>query len=322
MRWAYDPDTGLYDVTFANNLTTHPNASDFYLISTNGGSTYDILYINDQNSVSQGVIEKYSLVSGNWVANGSFTNSTGVDGLFATTNGNGGVYLFYTTGSGGTGGNSIVRVTDAAGWNNNISIISSNVIYTASAVTSLKGLTFVPQQTANTAELIPPPILTAQNGATVTSPFSVTNTPDNSAWRSAITGITVNGSPLPSSAYNTTQSGKIVFNPSQSTLLQGSGSKSIVISATGYSDDAVIQNIAGIQSLKVRTVSSSNDNLTLTFTNATGLGFSLLATNNLAAPITTWPVVGYPIESPTGSGDYQFTYTPATNMLFYILRQP
>ena len=100
-----------------------------------------------------------------WTANGSFTNATGVDGLFATTNGNGGVYLFYTTGSGGTGSNSIVRVTDAAGWNQNINIISSNVIYTTASGTSLKGLTFVPQQTANAAELIPPPILTAQNGA-------------------------------------------------------------------------------------------------------------------------------------------------------------
>ena len=318
----FDPDTGLYDVTFANNLTTDPNASDFYLISTNGGSTYDILYINDQNSASQGVIKKYSLVSGNWAANGSFTNSTGVDGLFATTNGNGGVCLFYTTGSGGTGGNRIVRVTDAAGWNHNISIISSNVIYTASAGTSLKGLTFVLQQTANAAELIPPPILTAQNGASVTSPFSVTNTPNDSAWHSAITDIKVSGSLLPPAAYDTTQSGKIVFNPSQSTLLQGSGSKSIVISSTGYSDDAVIQNIAGVQSLMVRTVSSSNGKLTLTFTNATGLGFSVLATNNLAAPITTWPVVGHPIESPTGSGNYQFTNSPATNMLFYILRQP
>jgi hypothetical protein len=132
----------------------------------------------------------------------------------------------------------------------------------------------------------------------------------------------VSGSLLPPAAYDTTQSGKIVFNPSQSTLLQGSGSKSIVISSTGYSDDAVIQNIAGVQSLMVRTVSSSNGKLTLTFTNATGLGFSVLATNNLAAPITTWPVVGHPIESPTGSGNYQFTNSPATNMLFYILRQP
>ena len=152
------------------------------------------------------------MVGGNWTANGSFTNSTGIDGLFATTNGNGGVDLFYTTGSGGTRSNSIVRVTDAAGWNQNISIISSNVLYTATGSTSLKGLTFVPQGTTNAMELIPPPVLTAQNGASASSPFAVTNTPADPAWHGAITGITVNGSTLPPAAYDTTQSGKIVFN--------------------------------------------------------------------------------------------------------------
>ena len=183
------------------------------------------------------------MVGGNWNANGSFTNSTGVDGLFATTNGNGGVYLFYTTGSGGTGANRIVRVTDAAGWNQNISIISSNVIYTTTATTSLKGLTFVPQQTPNTVELIPPPILTAQTGATVGSPFSVTNTPDIPNWRGSITLITVNGSVLPAGAYNTSQAGRIVFDPSQSALLQTSGTKTLAISAAGYSTNSVAQTL-------------------------------------------------------------------------------
>ena len=150
---------------------------------------------------------------------------TGIDGLFATTNGNGGVNLFYTTGSGGSQSNSIVRVTDAAGWNQNISIISSNVLYTATGSTSLKGLTFVPQGTTNAVELIPPPVLTAQNGASVSSPFAVTNTPADPAWHGAITGITVNGSTLPPAAYDTTQPGEIVFDPAQSVLLQGSGAK-------------------------------------------------------------------------------------------------
>ncbi len=320
----FDPATGLYDVTFANNLATDPNASDFYLISTNGGATYDVLYINDQNSATQGVIKKYSLVGGNWTANGSFTNSTGVDGLFATTNGNGGVYLFYTTGSGGTGGNSIVRVTDAAGWNQNISIISSNVIYQASATTSLKGLTFVPQQTDNTAQLIPPPILTAQMGAKVSSPFSVTNTPDDPAWRSAITGITVNGSVLPSVAYDTTQSGRIIFTPAASTLLQSPGAKTIVVSAAGYSRATVVQSIGGFAVAMLNGVTLNDDKLSFIFTNYTGLNFSVLATNNVAAPKATWPVVGTAVENPAGSGHYQFTDpNPATNSTrYYLLRQP
>jgi len=60
----------------------------------------------------------------------------------------------------------------------------------------------------------------------------------------------------------------------------------------------------------------------LAFTNAPGASFSVLATNNLAAPIASWPVVGQAIESPVGSGNYQFTNSPATNRQFYILRQP
>jgi hypothetical protein len=430
--------SGLYSVTIPNNLTTDPVASDFYLVSTNGGTTYDILYVCDQVSSSQGVLNKFSWVAGadpdnpngnyGWAANGSFTNTTGVDGLFATTNGNGGTYLFYTTGAGGTAGNAIVRVTDAAGWNQPVSIISSNLIYTASKTASLKGLVFVPQSTANVAALIPPPILTAQTFATTNSSFTVTNTPDDPAFRSSITGITVNGSILNPAAYNTTQPGKIVFNPAESALLQNPGSKTIVITATAYSLDSVVQVVAGapaklaittqpkapaanggalatqpvvavqdqfgnavassasivaapvqgtwtlggtttktassgtakftnltafgtnavsgatitFTSSGLTSVTSSSFNipapvqstlggvmltaggqLTFSFTNPTGLSFSVLGTNDISAPVPTWPVVGHPVENPAGSGSYSYTNSSTTNdQSFYILRQP
>jgi hypothetical protein len=320
----FDQDTGLYDITHANNLTTDPNASDFYLVSTNGGATYDVLYIADQNSATQGVIKKYSLVGGNWNGNGSFTNSTGIDGLFATTNGNGGACLFYTTGGGGTGGNSLVRVTDAAGWNQNIGIVSSNVLYTASKTISLEGLTFAPQQATNATELIPPPVLTAQNGAKVSSSISVTNTPDSPAWRSAITGVTVNGSVLPPAAYDITQSGKIVFYPTASTLLQSPGAKTIVVSATGYSSDTVVQIIGGFAVPTMNSVAIQSGALSFAFTNYTGMSFSVLATNTISAPFTNWPVIGTALENPPGSGNYQFTDPKAaTNSArYYLLRQP
>ena len=429
--------TGLYSLVNDNNLSTDPVASDFYLISTNGGTTYDILYVCDQVSSSQGVINKFSWVAGadpdgpggfGWGASGSYTNTSGVDGLFATTNGSGGIYLFYTTGGGGTGGNSIVRLTDASGWNHSISIVSSNVIYTASKTASIKGLTFVPQTTPNLAALIPPPILTAQTFAQTNSSFTVTNTPDDPAWRSAITGITVNGSILNPAAYDLTHPGKIVFDPSQSALLQNPGSKTILVSATAYSLGSVTQVVAGVAaklaittqpkapaadggalatqpvvavqdqfgnpvtssasivaapvqgtwtlggtttkaaasgtakfsnltafgntavtgatiqftSSGLNSVTSSSFNipapikptlggvtltasgkLTFSFVSATGLSFSVLSTNNLTAPVATWPVVGPAIESPAGSGNYQYTNSSTTNaQSFYILRQP
>ena len=85
------------------------------------------------------------------------------------------------------------------------------------------------------------PTLTAAVSATVDGSFDVTFT-DNSAWRSAITSITVGGTALPAGAYSVT-AGKITFTPSASALLQSSESKSIAVIATGYNNAAVTQNI-------------------------------------------------------------------------------
>jgi hypothetical protein len=70
-------------------------------------------------------------------------------------------------------------------------------------------------------------------------------------------------------------------------------------------------------------VTLSSDKLAFSFTNATGLSFSVLATNDLTAPIANWPVVGQATESPAGSGNYKYTNSAATSLLqYYILRQP
>jgi hypothetical protein len=60
------------------------------------------------------------------------------------------------------------------------------------------------------------------------------------------------------------------------------------------------------------------------FTNVTGLSFSIRATNNLSAPKAAWPVIGTATENPAGTGNYQFTDpSPATNSSrYYILSQP
>ena len=114
-----------------------------------------------------------------------------------------------------------------------------------------------------------------------------------------------------------------MFYPAQSSLLQSFGSKTIVISATGYSDDSVVQNLASIPATVIHGTMLSNGQLTFTFTNYTGLNFSVLATNDISAPLTNWPVIGTAVENPAGSGNYQFTNSAATNAQeFYILRQP
>ena len=87
------------------------------------------------------------------------------------------------------------------------------------------------------------PSVTAAVGATVDAAFSMTFT-DNATWRAAITGITVGGTALSTSAYSTTSAGVLIFTPSASILLQSSGSKTIVISATNYNSVSVTQAIA------------------------------------------------------------------------------
>ena len=318
-----DPSTGLYDVTFANNLGTDGNASDFYLVSTNNGSTYDILYVCDQNSNTQGVIRKYSWLNGAWADSGTYTNTTSVDGMFAATNGLGGAYIFYTTGSGGVAGNSVIRLNDAAGWNQNISITSSNLIYTTPAGTSLKGLTFVPQK-PGTAKPVLAPVLIPQAKATVGSSFAVTTSPVDPAWQSAITSITVNGTVLPSNAYDVSQAGQIAFTPANAAVLQGTGMKNIVVNSAGYSQSAVFQLISQIPNPVLGSATLTSGGLTFGFISTSGLTFSVHATNNLEAPLNTWPVVGSAVENPPGSGHFQFTDSkPATNTTeFYRISQP
>jgi autotransporter-associated beta strand protein len=105
-------------------------------------------------------------------------------------------------------------------------------------------------QILSTGEIVPAslaaPTLTAAVGATVDGAFDVTFT-DNSTWRGAITSITVVGTTLDPSAYNTTVAGKITFTPSASTLLQSAGSKNIIVLATNYFNGTLSQTIgAGV----------------------------------------------------------------------------
>jgi hypothetical protein len=91
------------------------------------------------------------------------------------------------------------------------------------------------------------PVLTAAVGATVDNAFDVTFTED-SAWRAAITGVKVgttagNATAIAAAAFTAASAGKVTFDPSQATQLQTSGSKVLVISATGYADVTVTQSL-------------------------------------------------------------------------------
>jgi hypothetical protein len=91
---------------------------------------------------------------------------------------------------------------------------------------------------------------------------------------------------------------------------------------TSYGSDSAFTTLA-VTPPRVGVAAVTNKSVVLRFTNAPGAGFSVLGTNNPAAPVATWPVVGHTVESPAGSGIYLFTNAPSTNaMRFFILRQP
>ena len=277
----FDPDTGLYDVTFANNLATDANASDFYLVSTNGGSTYDILYVNDQNSATQGVIKKYSLVSGNWTANGSFTNSTGVDGLLAHHQRQ---RRRLSVLHDGQRGHRRQQHRPCDGRRRLESINGHYLQQTslkASSKTSIKGLTFTPRQTAHAAGLIPPPssppkmeLRSSVRSASRTLRTILFGVPPSPASRWTVSRCR----PPPMTRLNRARSFLTRVNPRCCKAREPNPSSLVPrVMATTRS----FRPLSCVPSSILEQSCLAEAQLTFAFTNATGLSFSVLATNNI-----------------------------------------
>lgn len=146
---SYPPVMALATSPVATNaLPGLPNGDtsmqDFYLISSgNNGSAFDVLYILDAGTAKAGTIYKYSLVSGSWTADGSYATSFGGFGLCAAKSGDGAA-LYVTTGTGSTTNNSVIKLTDTAGYSATISITTGNnvTLYTAASGNVMKGIAF------------------------------------------------------------------------------------------------------------------------------------------------------------------------------------
>jgi len=133
-------------VTGLPGLANNASLQDFYMVSSGtNGTAYDILYVLSATSNTAGTINKYSLVSGSWVTNGSYTTTFGGFGLAAQTGG-AGAYLYVTTGQGALTANSVIKLEDAAGFNTtlNINTASNVILYTAAAGKIIKGIAFAP----------------------------------------------------------------------------------------------------------------------------------------------------------------------------------
>lgn len=214
--------------------TLDANATDFYMIQSGAnGTNYDIAYVADTT-----VITKYCLVSGSWTSLGAASLGVTADGICALNIG-GGAQLYVTTGTPGQ----VVEIMDTTGWNEAPVINSANnvVLYTGAAY--LKGIEFAPVGGIVTSTLNQPPTVSPDPHATVDHNFTNTYAV-NATWQAAITNITVNGSVLSPTAYNTNTAGEIIFTPSASPLLQSAGTLSIVYYATNFNPEVVAQPIA------------------------------------------------------------------------------
>jgi predicted outer membrane repeat protein len=67
-----------------------------------------------------------------------------------------------------------------------------------------------------------------------------------------------------------------------------------------------------------------NGSTQFTFTNVSDASSTVLASTNLTLPLSAWPTAGYAIETPAGSGQFQFTDPQAANypQRFYRVRSP
>jgi hypothetical protein len=73
---------------------------------------------------------------------------------------------------------------------------------------------------------------------------------------------------------------------------------------------------------QVKGVRLTNGTFQISFTNAPGLGFAVLASTNIALSVTNWTTLGVPTEGPVGQ--YQFTdaAAPANQKRFYRVSLP
>ena len=278
--------------TSYTNLTGLGNGAttrqDFYLISSgSNGSTFDVLYISDASAAATGTIYKYSLVSGSWTANGTYSTSVGGFGIIAEKSGSG-ANIYITTGSGATTANSVRKIVDGAGYNTTINVTGTSTLYTAGTGVILKGLAFAPNKetlgslnSASTNHVIASP-LTGNNATQPIFGFSLTS--EGTATLSSL-ALTVSRSISTSDIsnvklwssttndYNTgtlAQVGSTVASPSGTSINFSSLSKTISNGSSNYFFITcdVANGVTG--STSAMQISLANSGITATGANVTG----------------------------------------------------
>ena len=177
--------------------TAAPTASNafFFADLTASVAGVDTLYVADDRSVaSGGGLQKWSLVGGSWVLNGtaSGTLTNGLRGLTASVNG-GSVSLFATDASTAS---KLVSLIDSGGYNMGFSASTFTTLATAGANTAFRSVAFAPQGAApapGTLDIADASV-TEGNSGTVQISFTVTRSSGTSGAVSAAWTATFGGS--------------------------------------------------------------------------------------------------------------------------------
>jgi hypothetical protein len=291
----YSSATATAFTALPGSIGTSPTITaplDFYMVSSgSNGTTYDILYMVIGTSATAGIIYKYSLVSGSWVSNGSYTTTIGGFGMIAKWNGTGS-YLYVTSGTGATAANSVVRLTDAAGYNSTINITTANniTLYTSAAGTTVKGIAFAP------ITLTP----TISTTGTLSAVNTTYGTASSSPTSFSVSGVNMTAGILvtPPTGYEVcltiggTYTSTVTVGSSgtiSSTTVYVRLKATSTVAGSPYSGNIVLSS-SGATSVNVATISSTVSTLSVSTTGAAAQNKSY--DGNTTATITGASVVG------------------------------
>ena len=222
----------------------------------------DVVYVVYDGTTTSG-IQKYSLVSGSWVSNGTIGSGTALRGLTAAVAG-GTVSLYATSGT------SLYALADNAGYNAAPSTATlPTAIVTAAINTALRGLALAPVGAAAT----PAPTITSFTPTSAAAGATVTITGTNFTGATALTlnGVAITGFTVvnattitfvvPASASSgtiavttpggtATSTGSFTFVPAASaptiislapnTAVAGAGAFTLTVNGTGFLNTSVI----------------------------------------------------------------------------------
>jgi hypothetical protein len=179
------PTTAMQDTTALPGFPLTGSPYGFFFADlTSSVPGLDTLYVADDNTTTGG-LQKYSLVSGSWVSNGSVGTAAdayrGLTGIVSGTT----VTLYATRkgGSGSTGGGELVSVVDATGYNATITAMPT-LLATAAINTAFRGVALTPVG----GSIVPRNAPVDLNGDGKTDYSVVRNVGGSLAWYTSING--------------------------------------------------------------------------------------------------------------------------------------